>query len=195
MSYKLPALFLMTIVPMLGACSNMRHYEWTEDVQLSDGKMVVVQRSEDYRQVTDIGAGFQTGPLFQKATISAQLPRSSARRIEWTGSLSPIVLDELPGGDIYLIGHAMTGAGQNEWNLGWHGVYVAFRLTDDRWVRVPIEQIPESVQPNLLPNGYDLFFKRKAESGVHVDLQVKKDLISTIPEKNTQRTIIHKRAK
>ena len=57
----------------VGACSNTRRFARTEDVQLPDKRMIVIHRSEESRRNVDPGAGFRTGWLFQKATISADM--------------------------------------------------------------------------------------------------------------------------
>lgn len=58
----------------------MKHYEWTEDVQLSDGRVIVAQRLEEYRRVMDVGAGFQSGLLFQSSVITVDLPAPALRK-------------------------------------------------------------------------------------------------------------------
>jgi hypothetical protein len=112
-----------------GACSSVRHFEWTEDVQFSDQRMIVVQRSEESRRNVDPGAGFRTGWLFQKATISAELPTPASRKVGWEGDLSPLVLDIQPDSATYLVCLVATGSGQIQWHLPDHELYVVFRLT------------------------------------------------------------------
>ena len=182
--------FGLMCLPIMGACSSERQFQWTEDVKLSDGQMIVVQRSEEYRRVMDVGAGFQRGWLFQKAGISAELPAPISRKVVWEGSLSPLVLDIQPDSAVYLVCNVITGASQIEWKVPDNEFYVVFRLTDKGWQRVPLSELPLSIRPNLVPNGYGLFIKREAHSGIHVNLEFKSELISSFPASDQVRTII-----
>lgn len=177
-SSSLGIFFFLMAVPIMGACSNMRHFEWTEDVKLSDGRMIVVKRTEDYRHIVDVGAGFQKGWLFQKSTISGELPAPVLHKVAWEGSLSPLVLDIQPDNSVYLVSSVSTGAARTEWKVPDHEFYVAFRLAGNEWRRIPLADLPLSVQPNLLPYGYGLFIRRGMQSGTHVDLKMKAELNS-----------------
>jgi hypothetical protein len=174
----LPTIVLLTIVPLLGACSNMRHYEWTEDAKLSDGTRFLVRRSEDYKRVLDLGAGFQEGWLFQKSTLAADLPMPVGRTVSWEGSLKPLVLDIQPDKTIYLVNVVATGASRHEWHVPDHEFYVVFKLTENGWKRISLSELPVGIQPNLLGNTYTLFIHRDARSGIHVDLRMKAELQS-----------------
>ena len=175
---RLVLALLLMVLPALGGCSNMRHVEWTEDVKLSDGRMIVVQRSEDYRRVVDPGAGFRKGWLFQKSIITAELPAPVQRKVSWEGSLKPLVLDIEEDNTIYLVGVVATGAGRHEWDVPRNELYVVFRLTQGGWEHIPLAELPLSVKPNLLGGTYILFVDREARSGIHVDLELKKELNS-----------------
>lgn len=168
----------------------MKKVEWTEDVKLSDGRMIVVQRSEEYRRVMDVGAGFQRGWLFQRSTITADLPAPVNRKVSWEGSLKPLVLDIQPGNAIYLVCVVSTGAAEIEWKVPRHEFYVAFRLANDGWQRIPLADLPLSVQPNLFASTYTLFIKRDERSGIHIDLKLKSDLDSALPASDRLRTIV-----
>jgi len=157
----------------------MKHVEWTEDVRLSSGQTIVVQRSEDYRRVVDSGAGFQEGWLFQSSRITAELPPPVGRKVSWQGSLIPLVLDIQQGDAIFLVGYVATGAGQDEWGTPRTEFYVPFRLVGDSWQRIPLAGLPLAVQPNLLGASYILFIERNARSGIHVDQRLKAEIAST----------------
>jgi hypothetical protein len=173
------SVFLIWILaPTLGACSNERHFEWTEDVKLSDGRMMVIKRTENYRRILDVGAGFQQGWLLQKSSISAELPSPIQRKISWEGSLFPLVLDIQSDNSAYLVCTPSSGAARTEWKVPDHEFYIAFRLKQEGWQRIPLADLPTLVQPNLVPSGYGLFIRREIQSGIHVDLKMKTELNS-----------------
>lgn len=163
---------------MLAACSSMRHYEWTEDLRLSDGRTVLVHRSEDRRRVIDPGTGFQEGWLFQKSTMYASLPAPINRTVSWEGSLAPVALDIYANETCYLVNIVPTLSGSHEWRVAENEYYVAFRLAEHGWERIPLSSLPDAVQPNLLGNTYKLFIERGAPSGTHIDLNAKSVLQS-----------------
>lgn len=168
----------------------MKKVEWTEDVKLSDGRMMVVRRSEDYRHIVSPADGFRGGWLFQKSDITADLPAPVSRKVSWDGSLKPLVLDIQSGDTVYLVGVVATGAGMNEWKVPDHEFYVVFRLVGEGWQRIPLADLPLSVEPNLLGNTYTLFIKREARSGIHVDLKLKSELQSSETLDKRWKTIV-----
>jgi hypothetical protein len=174
----LNTLVMLMLVPTLGACSNEKKVEWTEDVKLSDGRMIVVNRYEEYRRVTDAGAGFRVGWLFQKSRITAELPAPIQRKVSWEGNLIPLVLDVRPDKSVYFVGWVATGAGMIEWKVSRREHYVVFRLTNEGWQRIPLVELPLSVQPNLLGSTERLFISGKGRSGMRVDLKLKEELAS-----------------
>jgi hypothetical protein len=181
------------LVPLMGACAETKQIEWTEDMRLSDGRTLVVQRYEEYRRVTDPGAGFRVGWLFQRARISAELPAPIQRKISWEGNLKPLVLDIQPGNFVYLVGRVATGAGRTEWKVPDHEYYVIFRMTNEGWQRIPIAELPLSVMPNLLGRTSTLFIDRQARSGIHVDLELKKELDTDIRTPKVIKSIVRER--
>jgi hypothetical protein len=174
----LKTLAMLMLAPILGACSSEKKVEWTEDVKLSNGRMIVVNRYEEYRRVTDAGAGFRVGWLFQKSRIAAELPAPIQRKVSWEGTLQPLVLDIQPDNIVYLVCNVATGAGRTEWQVPMHELYVVFRLTNEGWQRISLADLPPSVQPNLLGSTETLFIWRKERSGIHVDLKLKQELDS-----------------
>lgn len=178
MSKLTAKLLLALFIPMSAACSNMRHYEWTEDVQLSGGTLILARRSQDYKLVVDRGAGFQKGWLFQKSTLEADIPSPIGRKVHWEGSLIPLVLDLHADKSLYLVNVVATGASRNEWRVPEHEFYVVFRLKDQGWERIPLAELPQSIQPNLLGAARSLFIDGDARSGIHVDFKTKAKLQS-----------------
>jgi hypothetical protein len=105
------------------------------------------------------------------------LPAPIERRVFWEGTLKPLVLD-IHEGDIYLVGRVATGAGMNEWRVRRDQPYVVLKQSTEGWQRIPLTDLPKSVQPNLLGSTYTLFIDRNADSGTHVTLQFKRELDS-----------------
>ncbi len=180
---------LLLALPVAGACSNSKKVEWTEEVRLSDGRMLAVKRHEEYRQVTDAGAGFRTGWLFQRSSISAEIPAPINQKVVWHGTLKPLVLD-FQSNALYLVCRVATGAGRREWNVLRGEAHVAFIWEKDDWKRISLSELPPAVQPNLLGNTYGLFIDRSARSGVHVDPKLKQELDSQPGTINTIRQIV-----
>lgn len=188
--WSLGIFLVWMLTPALGACSNMRHFEWTEDVKLSDGRTMIVKRTEDYRRIMDVGAGFQKGWLLQKSSIAAELPSPIQRKVFWEGSLFPLVLDIQSNNSVYLVGVPSSGAAQTEWKVPDHEFYVPFRLVQDNWQRIPLADLPLSVQPNLAPSGYEFFIRREMQSGIHVDIKMKAELNANPNLDKTLKSII-----
>lgn len=192
-SMLLKPFLLLLCLPTLGACSSMRQFEWTEDVALSDGRTIVVQRTSEYRPVMDVGAGFQRGLLFNKGSITADLPPPISRKVSWEGSLSPLALDIVgPDNAAYLVCDLATGAGRNEWKVPPYEFYVAFRLGDQGWQRIPLAELPLSVQPNLFVAEYSLFIRRRFGDEIpeHISTVFKKQYQSKIGLDKTLTSII-----
>jgi hypothetical protein len=172
----LNTLTMLMLAPTLGACASVKTVEWTEDVRLSDGRTIVVQRASEFRRVMDVGAGFERGWNFYKASIATGMLLPTNRRLVWEGILEPIVLDTYSN-SIYLICVA-GGPGRIQWKVPRHEFYVAFRLEDDQWKRIPISQIPDALRPNLFLSSYTYFIEQDARTGAHVDIALKQKLDS-----------------
>jgi len=188
--YRIWALLLF-LVPSIGACSNMRLVEWTEDVRISDQSRIKAQRSEEYRRVTDVGAGFQRGWLFQNSKIVADVPAPFARRVAWEGTLVPLTLAVLDR-QLYLVNVVVTPIGRDEWRVPAGEYYVVFRFSESGWQRIPLAELPTSARPNLLPSAYKLFIEGNTPSGAHVGFETKDKVISDPRIGKRYRTILRK---
>ena len=167
-------LLACSIVPVLASCASNRVHEWTEEVQLSSGAIMVASRASYYRPINDIGGGRGAQWLLVKSTISGVLPPRDAPA-SFEGPMTPIMLDVLGPGVAYLVG-VPTALGTDEWKVPPREFYVAFRLADDGWQRISLEALPLSAVPNLLLNERDLFSERVLRSGDHVDRERKRTL-------------------
>jgi hypothetical protein len=182
-------LTMLMLAPTLGACASVKTVEWTEDVKLSDGRTIVVQRANDYRRVMDAGAGFQRGWNFERASISAELPPPLGRRVFWQGLMSPIVIEMLHDGEVYLVG-VPTPIGSDEWRVPQHEFYVAFKLVTGEWKRIALVDMPQTLHPNLFVSSYTYFIEQAASPGSHVDLSIKERLDSNPLIGRRYRTLI-----
>jgi len=163
-------------------CSSHKDVEWTEETRLSSGKVIVAERSDHYRRVMDVGAGFQVGWLYERGSIRASLPAPISRTIQWEGTLQPILLDVFGSSTVYLVGVPGSGAAIEEWELLSGQAfrddqpYVVFRLDGDKWNRIRLEQLPTEAKPNLLANTrsfFDQYEELQLRSGSRIDLSTK----------------------
>lgn len=172
--------FVLAVVSLvLGGCSSVKVIEWTEDAKLSDGRLILVKRAEEYQRVTDVGAGFARGWLFNRSWIKADLPSPINRSIAWEGSLVPMVFDVVAG-EVVMVGLVDTQSAEYEWRTPPGEHYVVLRRVGDAWQRIPLGQLPKSIQANLLGATHTVFIVRETASGSHVDLG-KKAEVNAIP--------------
>lgn len=181
---------LLLVLASATACAQTKRLAWTEDVRLGDGRMIVVERTEEYRHVVDAGAGMREGWLLEQSDIGADLPKPVGRRVSWRGSLRPVVFDVQPDGAVYLVGVPASGQARHDWKLPRNELYAVLRLTGDKWERVALEQLPAAIQPNLFASSYQLFITEGRSSGRHIDLKLKTDLDSNPQIDKRYRTII-----
>lgn len=143
--------------------------EWKEQVQLSTGQVIVIERGDRYRPADDGRGGL--GWLFDEAWLVADLPGAGQAR--WDGSLRPLVLDVTPEGRWFLVGVVGAYRGWKDYGLPEQKRYVAFELSGKTWQRVPFAQLPESFKPNVLANAYQLFLIEGTPGGGLVRLATK----------------------
>jgi len=168
----------LALIPSLGACSGMKVVEWSEDVRLSDGRTVVVARSNEYRQVADVGAGFQRGWNFERTMLQVRMPTPNGATIRWQGTLTPIVLGADSNGDPLLVGVASSSQAIFDWKLSPRGEsHVALRFVRGEWERISLEEVPILYRKaNLFISAYKLFLEHGVVSGIHVDPETKSRL-------------------
>src|ERR1039457_2516019 len=144
---------LVALIP-LAACSQMKTITWREQVKLSDGQIIVVERTATFRNVYAGGTG--NGWLFQRERIKAVLPPLN-KEVVWEGGLEPLAIDVAKNGEIYLVAIAETSQGQEEYSIG-DTRHAAFKFSGSgQWIRTPVESVPHEIHPNLLIDRVTLF--------------------------------------
>jgi hypothetical protein len=155
-----------------GCGETTKEINWREQVQLSTGEVIVVERGEKLNLVSEPGRG--SGWLFDEAWLKARLP--GIGETVWRGALSPLVLNVTPKGNWYLLGVTGSIRGEREYQLAEGKRYVAFELTDRSWLRVPFADFPEEFQPNLLADTYTPFIELRKPNGILVQFNLKAEL-------------------
>ena len=156
----------------------MKKFEWTEEVELSSGQLITAQLMTEFRSVMDVGAGFDRGYLFDNASITADLPAPVSRKVHWAGrGLSPMLMDVLPNGTVYLVCSVQTAFGQGTWQVPDYEFYVAFVLNGNDWHRVALADLPPQIKkPNLLVNVSTVFVGGEERPPAKLDLKAKNEL-------------------
>lgn len=167
---------LVIAAALLGGCKEFEVFEWTEEVRLSDGKVLTVERWDRCRNVVDAGAGFRRGCLHQDGGIRLSLSAPINREATWQGQLKPFALDIRPGPVVYLVGRAAAN-----WQADvWKARLVAFQLRQSEWERIDIEALPPEMKPNLLQNVEDAYKTKPFLRRLQVSLDAKEQFDSTI---------------
>ena len=176
---------LAAIVGALSVTSSLaaaKDIHWKEQVRLSNGEVIVVERGESLRSVYS-GGPLRPSWLFDEAWLKATLPGVGETR--WDGAVSPLVLDVSSKGEWHLLGIVVAYRGRESYKLPVGKCYVAFKLRAGVWERVPFVDFPTSFQPNLLGDTFTLFIERQQPSGAFIDLEFKTKIDSspTLPPK------------
>jgi hypothetical protein len=168
--------FLAVLIP-LTACSQMKTITWREEVKLTNGQIVVAERTAEFRNVYAGGTG--NGWLFQHESIKAVLPPLN-KEVVWEGGLEPLALDVTKNGDIYLVNHVENLQGRSEYSVS-KGDHVAFKYSgNSQWMRIPVESVPQEIHPNLLIDRVTLFIRNEHSTSEVIDLALKEKLNSEI---------------
>lgn len=168
-SFALVAVIELTGCAQAQSGAGMKEIHWQEQVRLTTGEVIVVERGEKLRRV---GQGFENGWLFDEGWLKAKLPGVGETR--WEGTISPLVLDVTSKGKWYLLGITTAYRGHEDYKLPEHKRYVAFTLTGGAWQRVPFTEFPPEFQPNLLGNANRLFIIEGTPRGTMVGFEAKK---------------------
>lgn len=169
-------LLAIAMVAPLAQCSSdpEKTVHWEEEVALSNGVTVVINRTQIYRRVGEPGQG--SGWLFDRASLVAKLPGNDD--VQWSGQLQPLVLDFGPDKQTYMLLTVQTYRGRSEYEVPQGIDHVAFKKSEMGWVRIPLEDFPTTLKPNLLASTYLLFIDKNEPSGTRVTILAKRQLDS-----------------
>lgn len=141
---------LLVMGTSLSACSK----GWKEEVQLHDGRILLIEKSFNLGGYPTLDARERT---LLDETITFTLPESS-KKIVWKtdfdnaapepNSLGPLLLDVV-GGVPYLATSPAGCIAYNKWGRP-NPPYILFKFTNDAWLQIPMKEFPsELVQANL----------------------------------------------
>ena len=150
---------------LVSGCSfsnGIKRWSWSEEVELSSGEVIVVDRWEDRRQLT--GLVERGGWVFVQGGIRIKPPHSGAQPIvfeEWRHS--PRAIDITAERRIYLAVLQDSG-GEHKYppppeegirttadgKILAGNLYAAFQWVDGAWVRILLTRLPEQTRVNLM---------------------------------------------
>lgn len=153
----------------MSACAMGGKTSWKEEVLLHDGTKIIVDRTATRHGRHEIG---QRPPIGDQS-IGFTMPGTN-QRIVWKDEFSEDVnganfnlmtLDIAQGTPYVLV----TPAGclsYNKWGRP-NPPYVIFKYQDDKWQRVPLQELPAEIKlPNMLHSSPDDVAKKTAKNGV-----------------------------
>ena len=135
------------------AFSNVTRWSWTEEVELSSGPIILVDRWEERYK---LGGIVQRGSqVFVRAGLRSNAANVQLPKIEWESrAASPVAIDVTRGGDVYLVTLAYPGAGHLYPPLPGEplGRHIAFRFVAGEWKQMLLTDLPPKLPRNLLIN-------------------------------------------
>lgn len=134
----------LTLGGTMSACSSSS-MTWKEEVQLHDGRKIIVTRSHTYGRHGEIGQG----RLISGRSILFKIPGTD-ESVEWSsdGSLSLLLLD-FKDGVPYIAGKPNTCPSFNSWGRP-NPPYVFFKYADKKWHRIPFQEFPDRLNTNIV---------------------------------------------
>ncbi|MDZ4200729.1 MAG: hypothetical protein U1C96_01090 [Gallionella sp.] len=129
----------------LSACSkNKSHPTWNEEILLRDGRTVVVTRAESSRHpISHQSISFNTG---------GELVTWEDNH-KWSIDYTPQIFDFV-GSDPVIVMPVYRYAPCQEYGYPQEGI-VAFKYSQNKWTRMPIQELPNDMAVNLLQGGAD----------------------------------------
>jgi len=129
-------IFIFAVMANLAACSP--YVEWKEEVNLSDGRVIVVeQKRRDYNGIA------------VESWLTMNLPDISSQPIVWHETLGPLVAN-IYEGQLYVVGKFFNGESSKKYGCHQES-YVNFVWNKGVWNRIPFNAIPEQIyKTNML---------------------------------------------
>lgn len=133
---------------LLSSCLGKSTYRWKEEVQLHDGRVIVIERS-----VRTGEAPVELGQPPGESGYTLTSKTSGGKSVTWDGgkAFSPMILDfvgEVP----YVVATGRTGPDYVK-----HGCpkppYFFFRYVDGTWQRINYKEFPQSIRKRNLASG------------------------------------------
>ena len=135
---------LFVLVFVLSACGDDLVTEWVEEVQLSDGRVIEIERRSQGERVGPMGSG-ETLPIEESIRFK------SSTAPAWRDVRVPILLDrDARNGELVLI---CTSADSRVWEQRGQPAppYWQFRLRGDQWVEQALDADFFGKATNLVP--------------------------------------------
>ena len=133
-------LLAMIATTQLVACS--RTVEWKEEVQLNDGRVIVVTQKKRC-EGGDFTAKTGATCIAREAWLTIKLPEFSDKEILWHESLDPMVVN-IHQGRLYVVGappHTLEFRAYGATNPPYFG----FVWEGNAWKRIPFAEIPVAI--------------------------------------------------
>ncbi|MCX7893694.1 MAG: hypothetical protein N2544_15175 [Burkholderiales bacterium] len=178
---------IVVVLSMAGAgcagqnrCGARKVVRRQEEVELSSGRLIVIERGDRRRPAVEPGTRGSNG-LFDEAWLVAELPGVGVVRS--AGSLAPLVLDVSPEGRRFLPGVVRTYPGREDRAVPAGERYVAFEPSGKGWQRTPLVQFPETFKPSLVANAHRLLLAEEHAGGGLATLTTKRR-VDSVPTRD-----------
>jgi hypothetical protein len=125
---------ILLLLAVLGWQWYQQHFpSWNEEVQLSDGRMIIVHRAHK----------FNTEHALIETSLTFDLPEMGGKQT-WREFLYPAIVDVYQG-KVYVIGNAISFAQRSAYFSPRYS-YVAFSFSNGTWIRIPFDTVPQTAR-------------------------------------------------
>ena len=127
--------FMLLILGVLGWQWYQRHFpNWDEEVQLSDGRMIIVHRAHK----------FNTENALIETALTFDLPEMGGKQT-WREFLYPAIVDVYEG-KVYVVGDVRGSLAQFGAYRAPRLLYVAYVFSNGAWQRIPFLDVPNPIR-------------------------------------------------